>query len=377
MSRLGVHVASGNRNGFGTLLSAGTACVVAIDQNVMAEVREKAPQAVIAFRTQQSPIGEDNPPGLIDAPIAQVPAIADAWMDSLLPIWARNPGADYYLVNNELDVSTLASAAALNAFYLRCMARAEAHGLRIGICSFSTGCPSDDGGLTLEQRWEPLLPAVEHAALYGHVVILHTHSMVAHLMDVSESIAFRHERSLAYFAQHGIFPYVLIGELSNGVGGVEPNLDTYIVNVGWWDIRAMNSPWAGQVIGGALYGFNADETLAPAVEELVDWMQTHPDPIVPPPPVEVRRYDRVYHLLAQSASYTQRLSVDFIADPNAETVGRSIDDAFITSANLRKRTVHVWNIADFAEFHGSKEELEAWVSEHYPPLPEIIYRTLP
>jgi hypothetical protein len=372
MSKFGIHVASGKRTGFGDLLSAGAACVVSIDQNVMAEVREKAPKAVIAFRTQKSPMGEDNPPGLIDAPEAQWPAIADAWMDSLFQIWHENPGADYYLVNNELDVSTLRSAQALNEFYLRCMHRAEQNGLRLGICSFSTGCPSDDGGLTLEQRWEPLLPAIEHAGIFGHVVVLHAHSMNANLMDVSEDIAFRHERSLTFFAQHGIFPDVLLGELSNGVGGVQPNLDTFMVNVGWWDIRAMNSPWAGQVIGGALYGFNAAETLTPAVADLVDWMQAHPDPIVLP--IEPRQYDRVYHLLPQSATHLNRLEVDFVADPLKQTVGCSLDDAFITHPNLKSRQVVVWNLKDFAEFHGRREELEAWVLKYYAPLPAIIYR---
>jgi hypothetical protein len=377
MSKLGIHVASSKRNGFGQLLSAGVACVVSIDQNIMAEVREKAPKAVIAFRTQQSPIGEDNPPGLIDAPLAQVPAIADAWMDSLLPIWARNPGADYYLVNNELDVSTLHSAQALNAFYLRCMVRAEAHDLRLGIGSFSTGCPSDDAGLTLEQRWEPLLPAVEHAAIFGHVMVLHAHALGANLMDVAEDIAFRHERSLAYFAQHGLNSKVLLGEISNGTGGVQPSLDTFMVNVGWWDVRAMNSPWRKQVIGAALYGFNAGETLTPAVGELVDWIQTHPDPIAPPPPpIEPRQYDRVYHLLPQSMAYTDRLKIDFEADPLKQTVGYSIDDAFITHPALRSRVVVVWNVDQFSEFHGDRRELEAWVLAHYAPLPEIIYRTL-
>lgn len=376
MSKLGIHVASAKRMGFGEILDAGPACVVSIDQNVMGEVKRRAPKCVTAFRTQKSALGEDNPPGLIDsASEAAAGQIADSWMTSLFPIWGQNPGADYYLVNNELDVSMLASAVVLNAFYLRCMALAEAKGLHAGICSFSAGCPSDDGGLTLEERWKPLLPAVEHAEENGHVIVLHVHAMEGNLADRAADIALRHERTLKYFAVNRLHPKVLIGELSNGTGGVQPNTAEYLKQVTWWDQQVMASRWRDQVIGGALYGFNAGETLTPAALSITDWIKGHPTPTDPiDPPAESRQYDRVYHLLAQSATYDQRLMVDFDADPRGETVGKSLDDAFITHPSLRSRTVYVWNMKDFAEFHEQKAELEAWVMEHYAPLPTIIYR---
>lgn len=141
MTVLGVHVASDKRTGYGEILDAGPACVVAVDQNVIGEARRRAPKAAIAFRSMKSPLGEDNMPGLIDAAEKDWRPMADRWMASLFPLWAKNPGADYYIVNNELDISTLRSAQALNVFYLRCMELAEGAGYHIGICSFSAGCP--------------------------------------------------------------------------------------------------------------------------------------------------------------------------------------------------------------------------------------------
>jgi hypothetical protein len=94
-------------------------------------------------------------------------------------------------------------------------------------------------------------------------------------------------------------------------------------------------------------------------------------------PIEPYQYDRIYNLLPQSMEYLDRLKIDFQTEPQKQTVGYSIDDAFITHPNLKSRTVVVWNIEDFPEFHGLRSELEAWVLEHYAPLPTIVYRELP
>lgn len=283
MSKLGVHVASSRRPGIGQLLDAGAAVIVAVDQNLIDEAH--AAGAKFAFRSQRSWMGEDNPPGLIEMALNDVPLLATRWMDSLWPIYRLNAGADWYIVNNELDISTTNSARKLNAFYLTCMGWCDAHGIKAGICSFSTGCPSDDDGLTLEERWEPMLPAVQYAADHGHAIVLHVHAVDrGPLSQTGEWIAYRHERSLRFFAQHNIRPLVIIGELSNGSGGVEPALTEYVREITAWDEHVMASPWRDQIIGGALYGFNVNETIASAVGPLAQWIAAHPTPTTPPPP---------------------------------------------------------------------------------------------
>lgn len=294
MSYLGLHIASSRRNRFGEYLDLSGAgspisCVVSLDQNVQAEVKSKSPSTLTLWRTHYNPLGEDNPPGFMDIPLENMAATARNWMAGLKPLWDKNVH-DALIVNNEQDVGTLEHARKLNAFFLECMRIAETWGVQIGICSFSTGNPSDDGGLTLEQRWQPLLPAVAQCVGNGHYLILHAH---AHPQkDQFGDIGFRHERDIRYFESQGIHaarPWIVLGEWSNGVGGVEDSLTDYMDNVKAWDNYAMNSAYSSQLVGAALYGFNAAETLDSATSQLLEWIRTHPGRVViqPPAPTSV------------------------------------------------------------------------------------------
>ena len=345
MSKLGIHVASDKRTGFGDLLKAGAPLVVSVDQNVIAECH--AAGAFVAFRTQKSSMGEDNPPGLIDAPASQVSSLAAQWMVSLKPIYDLNSGADCYIVNNELDIVTMDSAINLSLFYLRCMELADLWRIKIGICSFSSGNPTDDGGFTLEQRWLPLVPAIKYAQDHGHYIVLHAHQLTnVSMIKNGEDESLRHQRTLRYFASQNLYPKVIIGELSNGVGGVEPTLDEYMLNVQWWDQQVMNSVWRDQVIGGALYGFNAAETIRTAVPNLVQWIEAHPTPVDVPPPVGVGDprvdYARTVNVLYEGTSEADDVAVFLEARKKRQTVGWSYDDAMI--GKLTSRTANLWNV---------------------------------
>jgi hypothetical protein len=50
----------------------------------------------------------------------------------------------------------------------------------------------------------------------------------------------------------------------------------------------------------------------------------------------------------------------------------SADDAFAVVPQCTKRTVYVYDVAQW----GGRDHFEAWVREWYPPLPTIIYREL-
>lgn len=292
-SFLGLHIASPVRYRFGDFLSMPAAAggylplVVTIDQSVQQEVKAVSERTLTAWRTQKSPMGEDNPPGFMDHKLEDMPDLAVHWMNSLWPYWVTNRH-DVLIINNEQDIGTLEHSQKLNAFNMRCMDVADSWGIPIGICSFGTGNPSDDAGLTLEQRWVPMIPSIRRAAMGGHYLVLHAHAaQYSPLMNCENTIAFRHERSLRFFNAHGIQPgrkWVIIGELSNGGGGVEPNVTEYMRNVKWWDERAYNSVYSEDVVGGALYGYNAAETLRPAADQLIDWitLRSRPDPIPQP-----------------------------------------------------------------------------------------------
>jgi len=395
-SAIGVQISDAKRTSFGRWLDAchatgaPVACVFSVDQDVAAEVKQRSPRTVTFFRSQKSPLGADNPEGVLTNP--DIEGVAEAWMASLLPHYANNHGFDYAVPNNEWDIGDLEAGEKINRFQLRCMQIVDRWdlGYLAGALSFSTGCPSDDPlpdktPLTLEQRLATILPAIQYACEHGHVLVFHVHG--ADLVNSGEHVALRIHRILRYLAdasQHpefgSLLPLCAFGEFSNGVEGIEPTYAKWLHAVKWFDNEMRNSPWRDQIIGFALYGYTDAATIAPAIDDLINWMTGLPelpmiDPIDPPPPPDpIRTYHRVYHLLPKSAPYARRIEVDFEADPRGETVGRSIDDAFVTSAHLLSRTVYVWNMAAFAEFNFSPAVLEAWVAATYPGPIEIVYR---
>lgn len=395
-SAIGVQISSSSRTEFGEWLDAcavsgaPVACVFAVDQEVARETKRRSPRTVTFFRSKQSPLGEDNPEGILTNP--DVEGVAEAWMASLKPHYQTNSGFDYAVFNNEWDVGDRDAGEKINRFNLRCMQIVDRWGLgfRAGALSFSTGCPSDDKlpdgtPLSLEQRLETILPAIQYACEHGHVLVFHVHGQ--DIIHSGESIALRIHRILRYLAdasQHPEFgslrPLCAFGEFSNGVEGIEPNYTEWLQAVTWHDNQLRNSPWRDQIIGFALYGYTAAATIAPAIDDLIIWMTGLPElPVItpidpPPPPDPIRQYDRVYHLLPKSATYADLLTAIFYADKRHETVGRSIDDAFVTSPHLLSRKVYVWDMAAFTEFNGNHGVLEAWVAATYPGPIEIIYR---
>lgn len=282
---LGFHVASSKRTGVVDLLKAGARCVVMVDQNMIGEAR--AADAITAFRTKQVK-GEDNPLGIDHEALANIPARAIAWMQQIEPIWARNLGATYYLPNCEWDIGDLDAGAKINSFAIECMKYGESRGYRLGILNFATGNPNDNpiagAPCSMEQRLDTVLPALRYCQQHGHMVSLHIHG---DLLRGDETIALRFNRLLRYCSARGFLPQVMITELSNGVGGIEPNLTEYLAAIAAWDKAARASPFVGQLLGAALYGFNAAETLRGGVPQIAAVMRAASDQDTPPAPTTI------------------------------------------------------------------------------------------
>lgn len=283
-NKLGFHVASASRKGASDLLKAGAALVTMVDQNMIAEA--KAAGAITTFRTKRVP-GEDNPLGIDRESLANMPGRAFDWLKALFPIWAANAGAHFYHLNNEWDIGDLDAGRKINAFTLEAMRIADGAGYKLAVFNFSMGCPSDNLAngqpCSMEDRLETILPALSYAAAHDHAVSLHVHTDRGDLPGTGEALALRFQRLLRYCKAHGFLPKVVITELSNGTGGIQPNMTRYLTAINWWNMAVQASEFAPQVLGGALYGFNAAETIAPAVPSLVKLMQIMappPDPIV-------------------------------------------------------------------------------------------------
>lgn len=381
MSLLGVHVADGKRKGIDLILAAKPAVVVMCDQNLIADAKKAG--AVTAFRTKLADkhIADDNgdnPHGLLDLSIDKMSEMAVRWIDAQLPIWDKNPGADFYFLNNELDAGTIENTQKLNAFHLAAMQYADQKGKKLGIFNFSTGCPSDDAGLTAEQRWTELLPAVHYATAHGHVIVLHIHAVdKGPLSETGEDIAYRHERMFRFFEDNGVnpLPKVIFGELSNGVGGVEPDLASYVAQITAWDTHVMASKYRNQILGAALYGYNAKETIATAASRIADWIAANPtpiDPVVPPSPVET--WDKVVVLVSQEVHQSVYNTVTSqFGYPTRTEVAFSAHAAFAPAMNTRSHKVIVVNAAAW----GGEEKLLAWAKAQFGKLPDMVeYRTV-
>lgn len=373
MSKLGVHVASDRRQGIDAILRAGCPGVLMCDQNLIADAKKAG--CLTAFRTKHASqkIADgsgDNPQGLLDMSIDTIPQLAKDWITAQMIVWKMNPFADFYVNNNELDAGTLDHARKLNVFHLEAMKYAEMFGYRLGIFSFSSGCPSDNAGITAEQRWTEMLPAVRYAAAHGHALVLHAHALDnGPLGETGENIAYRFERDLRFFEANRVspLPMIIIGELSNGVGGVEPNLSDYMQQIKAWDTHVMSSRFRDQLLFGALYGYNTDETIKTAAADVAEWIAANPTPIAPPP-IDFAEWDKHVILVPQGITAEQYAKVCAEAIKTKTEVAFSAHTAFDWPEHAITLKVTIVN----QQAWGGGRVLLDWAKERFGKLPTTV-----
>ncbi len=277
---LGVHYPStGRRNGLGALIDAGCAGIATIDCAFpVAPGRFYATRFKVASR--------DNPTDFYTDPLGS----ARRWYAALQGKWRSNPGAHCRIITNELDIETPAHGAIQNQFYLEFMRVNDLSTPqeKAGICSYSGGCPSDNAPFTLEQRWRPLLPAIQYAGMHGHFVVLHIHPQHHAPLESTngQHISLRHRRSIAYWLNNAAHPEcvitqpprIIFNEVSNGVGGVESNLNAYIKSVTWLDQQLRNDPYNSLYTMLGLYQAGGAEPITPdAYQRLAAYVLAQPE----------------------------------------------------------------------------------------------------
>jgi hypothetical protein len=406
---LGIHAANANTNnlrGLGDFLRDAhersgrkIGGITTLDLRLVTELQHVE---YWGFRTQKAiyPGGDgDNPPP--DVVYAAPKPTARQWIDMLVPIWRMNlnPSPSFLLIANEQDPADPAHAALYDEYTLEAMRyydatyRAELGGVPLGIYGFSAGCPTQGphgNDWPISAMWAALLPSTRYAVEHGHWICLHNHAGDAgSLIASGENKALRHRHAIRYWQAQGIDTtraLLDLSETSNGVGGVEPDLSTYLANIQWLLeqlIAERTATWPGVKFISCYQFGGAGERLQDAIPGLTQLHIDHPlppiDPIDPPPPVD-RQYERVVHLLPPSVKIEQDLAhfdprflqVAHLAASGRESIVASADDAFINPPQCTKRTVYVYNVGEW----GGRDYLEAWVEEWYAPLPTIIYREL-
>jgi len=289
---LGVHYPPvGMRNGIGSFFSAGAAGVVTFECGFPTQSNQ-------FYATRFKANGEDNPPNFYTDPLQ---AARDHFYGQQTK-WTQNPGAKARLSNNELDIETPWHASQQLIFNMEFMRLCETVGEFAGICNYAGGNPSDnqllDGSpCSLEDRWRPLLPAIKYAGEHGHYVVLHIHQQDKGNME-SESgqqISLRHRRSIAYWLNNAAHPEcvitkpprIIFNEVSNGVGGVEPNEDQYFTSVTWLDQYMRTDPYNSLYTVLGLYQAGAAEPITESMyNRLAAYIQAQPDIVINPLPVD-------------------------------------------------------------------------------------------
>lgn len=307
MSKLGVHVSSGNRRGFGDLLQKCAAAgspvpvVFSVDQDVWPDVEKFSPQTIVVFRHQFKNVhgeGMDGPGAVyVGNPIES----ARRWMSEQMLSWQKNL-AHYYAPLNEQDPPTLEAFAWLNTFTLECLRIADAVGFKLALFGFSGGNPKhlrgDDGQIvaTPEQCWHELIPSLQHAKANGHILLLHEYGFdspaanggpATSLRASAPWLALRYRDAIRYLHPFEADPPVVIGECGPGVGGfAEISLDAWLADVGWYDSELMRDKI---VLGACLYQLGGAENIRDGLSRLGGYIATtqtgepEGDPVVDTP----------------------------------------------------------------------------------------------
>lgn len=398
MSNAGVHIVIGPRNGFGPFvkdIAAGKgnlALVKCVDDfGPATEALQADPNTLTVGRINVGPRGIDlqawEPRNYPSPQIA-----AEAYFAIVMPMWGLNPDIKIWETFNEYSGNWSWQA----DFYIRLIELCEPWGISLGLWSCSGGNPplpslpasankrtsvmlADRAEISVltstEQPWEAFARACRAAKFSSvqHYLCLHEYAWVGLLSNSwGNGVVGRYEAIDAYLSSVDAELPMLLTEVGQNGGGGFIGDAAFINDVAFYDAKTMQH---SRVKGIAFWtlGNWSGANFQTALPELRDYIITHPNPAPDPDPVpEPRAYDRVCHLLPQSATYDQVLNIQFDAYPNRQTVMFSVDDAFVKPPECKSRTVHVWYMSQFTEFHGSAAELKAWVQQHYAPLPTII-----
>ncbi len=287
MSKLGLHISSGNRRGFGDYLQkcadAGSPVPVifSVGQSVWADLQQVSPETILIFRTQtdvhQNEIG-DGPGSMYTGDPVQT---ARDWMALMMPVWALNK-AHYYAPLNEQDPAQRSGFIWLNAFSIECMKIAEANQFKLALYAFSAGNPKDvkhpavGEPFSRDQAWLELVPSLQMAKANGHILLLHEYGLNFVTLKASAPyLATRYRHAYRLLAQYDADPPLVISEASAGVGyaGIAPKV--WVNDAAWYDSELVKDR---TVIGCCLYQLGGSENFYTVLPQLAEYTIKAPTP---------------------------------------------------------------------------------------------------
>jgi hypothetical protein len=171
-TKFGLHVAQGSRNGYGDVVAAAPAVVLAVAEGgALVEAHEKSGGRTITIFREQT-VFHDAPPRIDHMSEAEATAAADHYWPQLLEKYRLNP-ADYYQPVNETGGDNETSLRNIIAFERRLLELAERDGLKLAVGSPAGGSP---GSWDLWQRF--YVPLIRRAGEGGHIYSRHAYGGV-------------------------------------------------------------------------------------------------------------------------------------------------------------------------------------------------------
>lgn len=141
MSKLGAHIVSGSRNGYGPMCQAKPAVVLAHGEGgALVEAKQKS--GGHTHTIYRHTLYKDAPQGIDQWTPTQAIAAAATYYPQLRAQWVMNP-ADYYLVVNEPAGNDVAIMPTYIAYEQRVMELAAADGYKICALNLAGGTPGD------------------------------------------------------------------------------------------------------------------------------------------------------------------------------------------------------------------------------------------
>ncbi|MDT8304766.1 MAG: NBR1-Ig-like domain-containing protein [Anaerolineae bacterium] len=243
-TKFGLHVAVGSRNGYGDVVAAAPAVVLAVGEGgALVEAHDKSGGRTITIFREHT-VFQDAPPNIDHVSEAEARAMADAYWPGLKGAYQRDP-ADYYQPVNETGGDNEKSLANIIAFEMRLMELAEQDGggpggrFRLAVGSPAGGSP---GSWELWVRF--YLPLIRRAGQGGHIYNRHAYGGVVPGSSgflttpdgqPADDNAGRPFREAQFLREQGILTPIVITEAGQNAGYRFPGVDAFIADMARYD----------------------------------------------------------------------------------------------------------------------------------------------
>lgn len=406
MSRIGVHVGTGSRNGYGLVCDAKPALVFATGEGgaVKEAVARSDGHAYGVYRSIKYYNNHPEGFGLNDPASTreEIYAVADMFYPLLKEDWEQNP-AYAYAVINESGANDTTVIKNYVWYEWRMMELAEPDGFRICLSNLFSGAPDDGsvaggsptGGMeTWKKEYGPLL-ARGYAG--GHIYGRHVYGF-DHLVPLTSNTD-RAFREIDWLRSQGVYIGVALTECGLHGGEYQPSSDVVIQQMALFD-EAMK-PYRDMIVGVAWWtygpweGAGGDVNLESMSVDIARYLEENQSPkwvpidyIPPNPPKEPNTIRHEIHLLPQDATTQERHDLsDYLAPKNTGfTHSHDMVDA-VMFHSLPNGVIVVW---DAHRWNFDTEEYFSWLGVQYqerlfseisddspPPTDDFVYETWP